>query len=67
VLCFLSDQSEFMAFLWFLLCGLVQVLVFSLAVIFQFFSNTFPVTMLGLYLFSGAFLNKFVFCMVPSD
>ena len=31
MLCQWSDQSEFMALLWFLICALVQVLFLSLA------------------------------------
>ena len=40
-------------FLWFLICGLVQVLFFSLLVNFYFFTSHFLVTTLGLGLFSG--------------
>jgi len=54
-------------FLWFLLCVLVQVLVFSLAVNFWFFSSPFPVAVLGLDLISGAYLKKFTVSMVPSE
>jgi len=35
VLCLWSDQSEFVALLWFLNCGLVQVLFLSLVVNFS--------------------------------
>ena len=34
VLCLWCDQSEFMAVVWFLICGLVQVLFMSLVVNF---------------------------------
>jgi len=66
VVCMWSDQSEFMAFfLWFLVCGLVQVLFLSLIINFEFFSGNFPVTTLGLDLFSGD-LNKLLcqWCVV---
>jgi hypothetical protein len=35
VLCLWSDQSEFMVLLWFLNCGLVQVLFLSVVVNFS--------------------------------
>jgi len=46
---------------WFLICRWVQVLFLSLAVNFQIFNSHFPVTTLGLYLFSGACLNMLLF------
>jgi len=54
VLCLRSDQSEFMAVVWFLICGLIQVLFISLVVNFLFFNSLLPVTAVGLDLFSGA-------------
>ena len=54
-------------FLWFLICGLVQVLFLSLVVNLKFFSCLFPVTAFGLALYSGAYLNKFTVPMVPDD
>ena len=53
--------------LWFLICGLVQVLFLSLVVNFLFFNSHFPATTLGLDLLSGAYLNKFTVSVVPSD
>jgi len=67
VLLLLSDRPEFMAFLWFLLCVWVQVLVLSLAGNFEFFSSPFPVTMLGLDLISAAYLKMFTVFVVPSE
>jgi hypothetical protein len=54
-------------FLWFLICGLVQVLFLSLVVYFKFFYSHFPFTAFGLDLFSGAYLNKFTAVSVVSD
>ena len=34
---------------------------------FQYSDNHFPVTIHGLELLSGAYLNKFTVCAVPSD
>jgi len=53
-------------FLWFLICGWVQGLQLSL-VNFQFFNSHFPVTTLGLDLFSGAYLNNFTLSVVSID
>ena len=55
-------------FLWFLICGLVQVLFLSLVVNLKFFYSHFPFTAFGPDLFSGTFLNEFtaVF-VVPYD
>jgi len=47
-LCLWSDQSEFMAPLQFLICGLVHILFLSLVFSFEFFITNFPVTILGL-------------------
>jgi len=47
--------------LWFLICGLVQVLLLSLVVNFSISNSHFPVTTLGLDLFSGEYLNKLLF------
>jgi len=44
-------------FLWFLICGLVQVLYLSLVVKFYFFNSLVPVTTLGLDLFSVTYLT----------
>jgi hypothetical protein len=61
VLCLWSDQSEFMVLLWFLICRLVRVLFLSLVGNFYFSNSHWPVTTLGLDLFSGAYLNKLLF------
>jgi hypothetical protein len=54
-------------FLWFLICGLVQVLFLSLIVNFKFFYSHFSVTAFGLDLFSRAYHNKFSVSVVPDD
>jgi hypothetical protein len=54
----LFSLSTGLFFLWFLICGLVQVLFLSLVINFEFLSGNFPVTILGLDVFSGAYLNK---------
>ena len=48
-------------FMWFLICGFARVLFLSFKVNFYWFSSHFPVTTLGLDLFSGAYLNT-CFC-----
>ena len=55
ILCCVCDLISLTSwiFLWVLICGLVQVLHFSLAVNFQFFNSQCPVTAVRLYLFSG--------------
>jgi hypothetical protein len=53
--------------MWFLICGLIQVLLLSLVVNFYCFNSHFPVTTLGLDLFSGTYLNRLTVSMVPSD
>ena len=55
----------FWLFLWFLIYGLVQVLFLSLVVNFQFFNSHFPVTTLGLDLFSGIYHNSLLFIWYP--
>jgi len=55
-----SDQTEFMALLLFLIGGVVQVVILSFVVNFKFSLNHFPITTLGLNLFSGTYLNKLV-------
>jgi hypothetical protein len=64
--CGLISLSSWL-FLWFLICGLVQVLFLSVVVNFYVFNSHFPVTILGLDLLSGAYLNKFTVFMAPSD
>jgi hypothetical protein len=44
--------------LWFLICGLFQLFFLGLQFIYKFFNSHFPVTVLGLHLFSGTYLNK---------
>jgi len=51
-------------FVWFLICGFVQILFLSLIVNFKFSSSNFPVTALGLDLFSGTYFNTFLWCPV---
>jgi hypothetical protein len=46
---------------------LAQVLFLGCIVNIEFFSSHFPVTILGLDLFSYACFNRFTVCMVPSD
>ena len=60
-----SEQSEFMAIFMVFICGLVQVLFISLVVNVQFFNSHFPVTTLGLDLFSGTELQKLQFLWCP--
>jgi len=65
VSCLWFDQSEFMA-----LCMVFNLLIgpgfiLSLVVNFQFFISHFPVTALGLDLFSGTYLRKVVFLWSP--
>ena len=50
-------------FLWFLICGLVQVLFLSLLVNFSI--AIFLVTALVLDLFSGIYFNKLLFLWCP--
>jgi len=52
-----------------LICRLIQVLFLGLAVNFSFFNNHFPITTLGLDLFSGTYLNKLLFlcCLVTEN
>jgi len=68
VLCYVCGQISLSSglFLWFLNCGLVQVLCLSLVINFEFFSGNFPVTTLGLDLFSGSHFNKLLcqWCVV---
>jgi len=61
-----SEQFEFMVIFVVFICGLVQVLFISLAVNVQFFNSNFPVTTLGLDLFSGTDLQnlQFLCCSV---
>ena len=54
-------------FVWFLICGLVQVTFLSPLVNFQFFIIHMPRTALGLDLFSGAYLYMFTVSVVLSD
>jgi len=56
--CLWSDQTEFVALFIVLIGGLIQVVILSFAVNFIFFHSHFPVTTLGLDLFSGTYLNK---------
>ena len=66
MLCLWCDQSRVHgSFVWFLTCGLLQVLFLSLVVNFQVFSSHFPVTTLGLELVSGTYLNKLLFLWWP--
>jgi hypothetical protein len=65
--CFWSDQSKFMAVLWFLICGFFQVLFLTLVVNFNFFSSHFLVTTLRLDLFTGTYFKKVTGFLVPSD
>jgi len=51
-------------FLWFLICGLVQVSFLSLYLIFNISMAIFLIT-LRLDLFSGAYLNKLLFLPCP--
>ena len=69
MLCLWSDQSEFVALLWLLTCGLVQALFLSLVVNFKFFNSHCPLTTLGLDLFSDTYLNKllFLWCQVTEN
>jgi hypothetical protein len=66
--CGLISLSSWL-FVWFLIGGLVQVLFFNFVVNFSFFHSCFPVTTLGLDLFSGAYLNELLFpwCLVPEN
>ena len=64
--CGLVSVSSWLV-LWFLICGLVQVLFLSLVVNFSFFSSHFPVPLLGLDLLEGVCLNKVTVYVVPSD
>ena len=61
-----SEQFEFMVIFVVFVCGLVQVLFISLVVHVQFFNSNFPVTTLGLDLFSGTDLQnlQFLWCSV---
>jgi len=63
--CFWSDQSKFMAVLWFLMCGFFQVLFLTLVVNFNFFSSHFLVTTLRLDLFTGAYFKKLLVFWCP--
>ena len=54
-------------FVWFLICGLIQVIFLSLLVNFQFFSIHLPCTALGLDLFSSAYLYMLTVFVVLSD
>ena len=54
----------FITLCWFLICGFVQVLFLSLEVNFLFFNSHFPLTTLGLDLFSGTYFNMFLWCPV---
>ena len=63
--CFWSDQSKFMAVLWFLMCGFFQVLFLTLVVNFNFFSSHFLVTTLQLDMFSGSYCNNLLFLWDP--
>ena len=65
MLCLWSDQSQFMASLWFLICGSNQALFLSLVINFQFSNSYFPVTIIQLNLFSGTVLNKLLFLWCP--
>jgi len=64
MLCPWSDQYEIWPFLWFLMCGLVQVLFFRLSV--NFLMAIFMPQPLGLDLFLGTYCNKLLL-MVPRD
>ena len=59
-------RLSILLFLWFLICGLVQVLFLNLVVNFYFSSSHFPITTLGIDLFVGAYLKTFTVYVVPS-
>ena len=63
--CLWSDQSEFITLFMIFICGLIQHLFLSFVVNVEFFVSHFPVTALGLYLFSGTYLNKLLFMWCP--
>ena len=64
--CLWSNQSEFMAL--FMVFNLLNGPGFvSVAVNFLFFNSHFPVTTLGLDLFSGAHLLPFLWCPVNEN
>jgi len=65
-LCCVCGLSSWLL-LWFLICGLVQVLFLSYLVNFYFFNSHFSITALGLDPSSGVYLNKFTASVVPSD
>jgi len=60
-----SEQSQFKDTFVVFICGLVQVLFISLVVKVQFFNSHFPVTTLGLDLFSGTDFQKLEFLWCP--
>ena len=60
VLC--SGQSDFIAFLWFLICGLAQVLFMSHVVNFKFSSSHFPVTTMDWICSEVHFLTSYCAC-----
>jgi hypothetical protein len=62
--CGLISLSSWL-FLWFLIYGWVQVLFLSLVVNFQFLNSHFPVTTLGLDLFSWVYRNKLLCVWCP--
>jgi len=61
VLCLSFEQCDFMAVFMVLFRELVQVLFLNIVVNFKFFNSYFPMTTLGLDLFSGAYHNKLLF------
>ena len=65
MLCLWSDQSEFITLFMIFIYGLIQYLFLSFVVNVEFFVSHFTVTTLGLYLFSGTYLNKFLFLWCP--
>jgi len=54
-----------MALLWFLICGLFEVLYLTLVVNFYFSNSHFLVTTLGLDLFTGTYFKKLLVLWCP--
>ena len=65
VSCLWSDQSEFMALFKIFNSWIGPGFILSLVPNFLFFNKHFPVTIFGLDLFSGAYLNNLLFLWCP--
>ena len=61
--CGLSSLSSWL-YVWFLICGFVQVLFLSLVGNFECFNSHCPLTALELDLFSCTYFNTFLWCPV---